>query len=186
MLSGKKPCKWQCSWLLERIYSLLFGGRTLLKWLYSDYYEGLERSVQERYRFKLGLVGENLDDPYTFGPDSASSMDAMPEVEFPDMYNFLINTPSPYTKEELKAYKSLEGIAGWVDNMCHTWKFEGSPNCNCQALLGSNSSTIEAMGCSWEVWYNYLCSLYMYGGIGRSLLSHCSLAVFCWGTHQVH
>ncbi len=33
---------------------------------YLDYYEGLEKNVQGRYRFKLGLVGQNLHDPYTF------------------------------------------------------------------------------------------------------------------------
>ncbi len=85
---------------------------------YSEYYEGLEKNVQDRYRLKLGLVGQNLHDPYTFEPDPDST-DAMPEIEFPDIY--IINTPSPYTKEELKAYKSLEGykylIAGWVGNM---------------------------------------------------------------------
>ena len=47
---------------------------------YSDYYEGLEKNVQGRYRFKLGLVGQNLHDPYTFEPDPDST-DAMPEIK---------------------------------------------------------------------------------------------------------
>ena len=45
----------------------------------------------------------------------------MPEIEYPDIYNFLINTQSPITKEKLKAYKSLEGykyfVVGWVGDI---------------------------------------------------------------------
>ena len=84
---------------------------------YSEYYEGLEKSVQERYRVKLDLVGKTVDDPYIFVLDS-SSMNACPRLIF-QIYTFLINTSSPYTKEELKAYKSLEEylVARWVGNM---------------------------------------------------------------------
>ena len=60
-----------------------------------------------------------MDDPYTFS--SGLWIDVMPNIEYPDIYNFLINTPSPYTKEELKAYKSLEGykylVAGWIGDI---------------------------------------------------------------------
>lgn len=87
---------------------------------YSDYYEQLETDVKKRYQEKLDSIGERVDDPYTFdsGPQGIGTV---PDIEYPDIYNFLINTPSPYTKEELKAYKSLEGykylVAGWVGNV---------------------------------------------------------------------
>ena len=44
---------------------------------------------------KLKSIGENVDDPYMFGPGLGIT-DFMPEVEYPAIYNFLINTPSPY------------------------------------------------------------------------------------------
>ena len=41
-----------------------------------------------------------------------------PRVEYPDIYNYLIQTPSVYTGESLKAYKSLDSYRyhtdGWV------------------------------------------------------------------------
>lgn len=39
-------------------------------------------------------------------------------MEYPDIFNYLIKTTSSYTKERLKAYKSLDGynffVQGWV------------------------------------------------------------------------
>ena len=44
-----------------------------------------------------------------------------PDVQYLDIYNYLIATPSPCTKEDMKAYKSLEGyrqfVDGWVSNI---------------------------------------------------------------------
>ena len=79
-----------------------------------------DTSVKKRYQEKLNSIGENFNDPYTFGPGPGIT-EFMPLIEYPDIYNFLINTPSPYTKDELKAYKSLEGYqylgAGWFSNI---------------------------------------------------------------------
>lgn len=85
---------------------------------YSDYYNQLDESVKNRYNDKLDRIGVGVDDPYTF---SSGQFDAVPNIEYPDIYNYFINTPSPYTKEELKAYKSLDGykylLAGWVGDL---------------------------------------------------------------------
>ena len=52
----------------------------------------------------MNIIGPDVDDPYVI--DSAATSDAWPSIEFPDVYNYIINTPSLYTKESLKAYKS--------------------------------------------------------------------------------
>ena len=52
-------------------------------------------------------------DPYIFSREEWSyDISYWPEVEYLAIYNYLIHIRSPYTKDELKAYKSLEG---WVD-----------------------------------------------------------------------
>ena len=36
-----------------------------------------------------------------------SDVKLMPDVSWGDMYNYLVNSPSEYTQDNLKAYKSL-------------------------------------------------------------------------------
>ena len=47
-----------------------------------------------------------------------------PSVSYADIYNYMINTPSEYTHEMLKAYKSIDGynffVNGWVSNIVVT------------------------------------------------------------------
>jgi len=49
-----------------------------------------------------------------------NSLDLVPEVTYPDIFNFLVLTKSPYTLDEFKAYKSLEAYnffaSGWIYN----------------------------------------------------------------------
>ena len=88
----------------------------------SNYYEGLDLEAKKRYDVKIATFGE-LGDPYTAQKKSLMSLEWQnwPSVEYPDIYNYLIATPSLYTKDKLKAYKSLEAhkyfINGWVSNV---------------------------------------------------------------------
>ena len=96
--------------------------------VYSAYYRELPEDAKKRYDEKLDKLGTNVDDPYATMPSGGqpgasdlwmmNSGELWPKVEYPDIYNYLVNTPSPYTKEQLKAYKSMEGykyfVDGWV------------------------------------------------------------------------
>ena len=91
---------------------------------FSAVYEELEEEAKLRYRQKLFRIGEDVIDPY-LPVESFLAQDDYPLVDYPDIYNFLIDAPSPYTKEQLKAYKSLEGyrysVAAWVGGV-HAFK----------------------------------------------------------------
>ena len=82
-----------------------------------DHLKTLDTAARKRYEEKIDLIGG--EDPYTMDSDSFSSDPiAFPNVTYPDIVNYLISSPSPYTLEKLKAYKGLEAynqfVSGWV------------------------------------------------------------------------
>ena len=56
-----------------------------------------------------------MDDPYATMAENSDlwTMDRQlrPKMEYPDIYNYLINTPSPYTKEKLKHTRVWKAIS---------------------------------------------------------------------------
>ena len=86
----------------------------------SIYFNTLSVDDQRHYRRKLELLGK-VEDPYLMWEKPAQTVSTSldwhdwPNVEYPDIYNYLIETPSLYTKESLKAYKSLDGYKYYCD-----------------------------------------------------------------------
>ena len=88
----------------------------------SAYYNDLEEKAKSRYREKLEKLG-GMTDPYLNWQSEASiDWQLWPDVEYPDIFNYLIESPSVYTGESLKAYRSLDAynyfVSGWVESVC--------------------------------------------------------------------
>ena len=86
----------------------------------SEYLKVLLRenpTVAERYRLKLKMI--NNEDPFTLNnQDLDYSTDLLPPVTYLDIVAYLTLTHSFYTKQQMKAYKSLQSYkyfeAGFV------------------------------------------------------------------------
>ena len=73
----------------------------------SSYYESLDKESQLCYDRKLTTAdGKKLPDPMSL-KDWKNNVALSSDVNWPDIYNYLVNTPSEYTHESMKAYKSL-------------------------------------------------------------------------------
>ena len=75
----------------------------------SDYINKLKGSDREAYTTKLLLkTGEQLPDPFSLNDGWLNDITMLPELSWRDVTEYLIDTPSRFTKEAMKAYKSLE------------------------------------------------------------------------------
>ena len=72
----------------------------------------------QRYVNKLSLIEGN--DPYGLIGWSDCE-ENLPSVSYPDIVNYLVFTSSPYTLEDLKAYKNTDcykqALFGWVSDV---------------------------------------------------------------------
>jgi hypothetical protein len=76
----------------------------------SDYVERLPSEAKKRYEEKLKYASGSgcLPDPYAIADGWVDDPSTWPDLQFGDIYCYLIDTPGMFTKESLKAYKSLE------------------------------------------------------------------------------
>ena len=91
---------------------------------FSSKYGLLDDVAKTRYVEKLDLIAKGAKDPNCVSVDmqSESLSNLLPLVEFGDLYHYLITALSPATKNELEAWKSMDGrtyniLSGWVGDV---------------------------------------------------------------------
>ena len=89
-----------------------------------DYMEKLDPPTRKRYKEKLKAIGDV--DPCCIEGDDANYTEAtLPDITSPDVVNYLAFSPTPYTTEDMKSYKSLEAnnqvVEDWVTKVKVYW-----------------------------------------------------------------
>ena len=81
------------------------------------YFNELKKEGKAKYKRKLTLTNvQFLPDPYSIVESQKGDVKLMPHVSWGDMYNYLVNSPTEYTHDNLKAYKSLEAFKFFLCN----------------------------------------------------------------------
>ncbi len=84
------------------------------------YVNTLPEPEKKRYREKLEVLFETQDpetlrDPYEIEDiEWVDDLTVWPPVEFGDIYSYLVETPGQFTKERMKAYKSLDAFNYYI------------------------------------------------------------------------
>ena len=75
----------------------------------SECVDCLDPAERKQYLSKLTLTsGEQLPDPFALDGDWSDDISNLPDLSWRDVTEYLLDTPSVFTKESIKAHKSLE------------------------------------------------------------------------------
>ena len=113
--------------------------------LLPDYQDSIKNPLdKKRYLEKLAYI--NGEDPYVIPREEwMDNVDCWPAVTYIHVGLYLLFTPSPYTKENLQNYKSLDSyerfLAGWVMEVL-VRRYPGDPG---KALLVAKVSCVIAL-----------------------------------------
>ena len=85
----------------------------------SEYCNSLSGPAKARYKDKVDICGF---DPYSLkNSDFEDDPERLPTVKYPDIFNYFVLQTSWVTKQQMKAYKSLEAcnffVSGWVSKL---------------------------------------------------------------------
>lgn len=70
---------------------------------------------------KMNKIGPMSDDLFTLNAET----DILPVVEYPDIYNCLISTPSPYTKEDIQEPGWIQVSSRWLGGNVSLFQVSG-------------------------------------------------------------
>ena len=118
----------------------------------SSYFQSLDYSAQKRYLTKLKVDGHDLKDPYDIPDDLwLDDPSKWPDIQFGDIYTYLIDTPGIFTKESLRAYKSLEAYNYFYNGYVHTVYYYNACQkiCMLKALVNPSQKSAEKAHLPW-------------------------------------
>jgi len=120
----------------------------------SEYVRQLDYEARKHYMAKLDVTGERFPDPYNLRENQfVDDVLKWPNVAYGDLYNYLIKTPGPYTKESMDAYKSLEAYNFFYCGHVRTvFFYETSPTSSYAILLAKVNPSQKSASNFHEAW----------------------------------
>eukprot|EP00795_Rhopilema_esculentum_P015958 gene15958-7289_t len=117
----------------------------------SNYYESLDATEKANYRAKLTLSsGKAIPDPYTLQSEWSNDIANLPELSWRDVTEYLIDTPSNFSKESMKAYKSLEAYDYFVCKHVHDCFYHKISDASEFCFIKSEPTASTSLLCAWK------------------------------------
>eukprot|EP00795_Rhopilema_esculentum_P015969 gene15969-7301_t len=117
----------------------------------SNYYESLDATEKANYRAKLTLSsGEAIPDRYILQSEWSNDIANLPELSWRDVTEYLIDSPSNFSKESMKAYKSLEAYDYFVCKHVQDCFYHKISDASEFCFVKSEPTASTSLLCAWK------------------------------------